>query len=201
MNHGFLIGALLLSACGEETTKQAEPPVQDAPAAAKPAPAAEHTADQMFIDGMVPHHEGAVEMARLAQQRAEHPELEAMGEAMVTAQQAEIDQMKGWRKTWFGSDQTPPMGAPMEHGDMPGMKNMEGMKADMERLKTASPFDLAFLDVMITHHQGAVQMATDAQSKSERPEVKELAAKITADQKKEIEQMKQWRTAWYPEAP
>lgn len=201
MNHGFLISALLLSACGKDAAKPPEPHQPGASPAATHPPEAVHTADQMFIDMMVPHHQGAVEMARMAEQRAEHPELKAMAATMITAQQSEIDQMKSWRKSWFGSDEVPAMGASMDHGDMPGMKSMEGMKADMERLKTATPFDLAFLDAMIPHHEGAVEMATDVQTKSEKAEVKELAAKMVADQKKEIEQMKQWRKAWYPEAP
>ena len=65
--------------------------------------------DAQFIDMMVPHHQGAVEMAKIAQQRAEHPEIAQMAEAIITAQESEIGQMKAWRLAWFGSDETPPM--------------------------------------------------------------------------------------------
>src|SRR5262244_1956442 len=65
--------------------------------------------DQQFVDMMVPHHQGAVEMAKIAQQRAEHPEVKRLAEEIVRSQSSEIEQMKAWRKSWFGSDQTPPM--------------------------------------------------------------------------------------------
>jgi len=50
---------------------------------------------------------------------------------------------------------------------------------------------------MIPHHQGAITMAQDALSKSKRPEIKQLAQEIITSQQKEIDQMKQWRQAWY----
>src|SRR5688572_1179786 len=65
--------------------------------------------DQQFIDMMVPHHQAAVEMAKVAQQRGEHPEVKDMAGAIVRAQEDEIGQMRNWRKSWFGSDETPPM--------------------------------------------------------------------------------------------
>src|SRR5262245_7074093 len=61
--------------------------------------------DQQFIDMMVPHHQGAVEMALTAQERAEHPEILEMADAIIAAQTDEIDQMQAWRLAWFGSEQ------------------------------------------------------------------------------------------------
>ena len=61
-------------------------------------------------------------------------------------------------------------------------------------------FDLRFIDAMIPHHQGAVEMANVAQVKSKRPEIKKLADNIIKSQNQEITQMKQWRQAWYPKA-
>ncbi|MBA2320369.1 MAG: DUF305 domain-containing protein [Deltaproteobacteria bacterium] len=204
--------ASLLTACGDTTPSHAPtagmpashadaPKPTDAPMAHGDAPAQAAPADQMFVDGMVPHHEGAVAMAQIAGKRAEHPELKAMAASMLASQQAEIAQMKSWRKAWYGSDATPAMGAPMSHGDMPGMASMKNMAADIKKLETATPFDLAFLDAMIPHHQGAVDMVQAMGSKLEKTETRELSAKILADQKKEIEQMQAWRAAWYPDAP
>ena len=53
--------------------------------------------DAQFIDMMVPHHQGAVEMALIARARAEHPEVAQLAEAIIQAQEAEIGQMKAWR--------------------------------------------------------------------------------------------------------
>ena len=61
-------------------------------------------------------------------------------------------------------------------------------------------YDLRFIDAMTMHHQGAVVMAKEALEKSKRPEIKQLANNIIKAQNKEIAQMKQWRTAWYPKA-
>lgn len=93
--------------------------------------------DRAFIDMMVPHHQGAVAMAELAQQRAEHPEIKQMAETIITDQEREIMQMKGWRKAWFGSDQTPsldkmPMvpGMGGAHGGHDGGSNTMDMAAE-----------------------------------------------------------------------
>src|SRR5688500_5494735 len=75
--------------------------------------------DQQFIDMMTPHHEGAVEMAKIAQTRAAHAEIKTMASAIITAQQKEIGDMKGWRKRWYGSDQTPTI------GEMPMLEGMD----------------------------------------------------------------------------
>jgi uncharacterized protein (DUF305 family) len=68
---------------------------------------------------------------------------------------------------------------------------------DMDLGAGDAEFDLRFINAMIPHHEGAVTMAQDALSKSKRPEIKKLAQSIITSQQKEIEQMKQWRQAWY----
>jgi uncharacterized protein (DUF305 family) len=71
---------------------------------------------------MVPHHLSAVEMAKIAADRAEHPEIKALAAEIISVQETEIAQMRAWRKDCFGSDQTPPMDSvPM----LPG-REMEG---------------------------------------------------------------------------
>ena len=164
--------------------------------------------DQQFIDMMVPHHQGAVEMAKIAQQRAEHPEIKTLADAIIRAQEGEITQLKAWRKAWFGSDQTPPLdkmpmvpGMGGAHGGQGGGSGTMDMAADVQKLRSAgNPFDKAFIDAMIPHHESAIEAARVAQEKAERPEIKELARAIIADQQREIEQMKQWRQAWYGSA-
>lgn len=160
--------------------------------------------DIQFIDMMVPHHQGAIEMAKIAQQRAERPELAQMANAIVSAQEAEISQMKAWRLDWFGSDQTPPLERmPM----VPGVGGHAGhgtmdMAADVNALRNApEPFDKAFIDAMIPHHQSAIEAARAAETRAERAEIRDLARAIIDDQQREIEQMQQWRQAWYGAVP
>jgi len=150
--------------------------------------------DQMFIAGMVPHHQSAIDMAEMARTRAEHKEIGQLASDIISAQQREIGQMRTWYKQWYGTDQIPQMDEQMMGEMMPGT-DMGGMEAT--DLSKAKPFDKAFIDAMIPHHQSAVMMAQHALKQAKRPEIKQLAQEIIASQEQEITQMKQWRTAWY----
>jgi len=164
------------------------------------------TFDQQFIDMMVPHHLSAVEMAKIAADRGEHPEIKALAADIISAQEIEISQMREWRKDWFGSDQTPPMdampllpGMEME-GDAMGGMEMGGtmdMTTYIEMLRTAQPFDKSFLEAMILHHESAITAAKLAQQNATKAEIKELAAAIIGAQEAEIAQMRGWLAAWY----
>ncbi len=155
--------------------------------------------DQQFIDMMVPHHMMAVAMAQMAIAHATHPELKTLAQSIIASQNDEIGQMKQWRKAWFGSDQTPsmdqmPMLAGMPDSDMMAMMHM---MQDMQGLDTANPFDKAFMQLMIPHHQSAVDAAKIALTQGQHPEIKTLATSIISDQQKEIAQMQGWLKAWY----
>ena len=164
------------------------------------------TFDQQFIDMMVPHHLSAVEMAKIAVDRGEHPELKALAANIVAAQESEIAQMREWRKDWFGSAQTPPIdampllpGMQMEDHSM-GEMEMGGtmdMTTDIETLRNAQPFDKAFLEAMIPHHESAITAAQLAQRSATKAEIKELAAAIVGAQQAEIARMRAWLDAWY----
>ena len=56
--------------------------------------------DRAFIEGMIPHHQGAIDMAKAAQQHAKHQEIKDMAEAIIEAQQSEIDMMNRWMMEW-----------------------------------------------------------------------------------------------------
>lgn len=144
--------------------------------------------DQTFIDGMVPHHLAAVEMAKIAQAKAEHAEIKQMANDIVTSQSKEIDQLKAWRKAWYDSEVIPEGGA----------AHMGGMDTDLQQLENAVPFDKAFIDAMLPHHQSAIEMATEAQTKAKHEEIKQLAKEIVAAQQREVDQMNAWRAQWYP---
>ncbi len=201
--------ALVLAACGGGTTEPASSPASSPPpsvTAASPVSSAttsmpgmghmgtSHTEtgaldDQQFITMMIPHHQMAIDMAKIALERAEHPELKQAAQDIISAQQREIDQMTIWQHEWFG-DATPSASAPLTAGQM-------GMDMDMNALKTAEPFDKAFIDGMIPHHEGAITMAKAVLPVNQRPEIKDLANQIITAQEGEISQMREWRAAWY----
>ena len=154
---------------------------------------------------MVPHHQSAVEMARIAQERSEHEELISMADDIIAAQEAEIARLKAWRLEWFGNDDTPPMEAmPILPGvQMPGMGHDMGgqtmdMTMDIAMLESADPFDLAFLQAMMEHHQSAIDAAGIIVAETQLPELRTLAVGITSSQQAEIDQMESWLAEWYP---
>jgi len=148
--------------------------------------------DERFIDAMVPHHQGAIAMAKVALKNAEHEEIKQLSRNIISSQQAEIEELKGIKKEEFGTSKVP---MEMSQEQMRGM----GMMMDPQELANREPFDTAFIDAMIPHHQSAIEMAKIAHEKSEIPAIKELAANIVSAQQQEIEQLQRWRQQWYPE--
>src|SRR5919112_425960 len=148
--------------------------------------------DERFIDAMVPHHQGAIEMARVALENAEHTEILALAEEIVAAQETEIGQLKAIKQEQFGtSEVSMDMGAE----EMEGM----GMTSDSQELANQEPFDKAFIDNMIPHHESAIEMANVVLEESENPKIREIAGTIVDAQEREVEQMRSWRGEWYPE--
>ncbi|MGL5064903.1 MAG: DUF305 domain-containing protein [Microcoleus sp.] len=155
--------------------------------------------DLRFIDGMVVHHQGAVNMAKEALAKSQRPEMKQLANNIIAAQNREIDRMKEWRKTWYSKASSTPMAYHAQMGHMMAMtpEQMQDMMMSVDLGSADKEFDLRFLNAMIPHHEGALVMAQDALKKSQRPEMKKLSQEILASQKQEIEQMKQWRKAWY----
>jgi uncharacterized protein (DUF305 family) len=147
--------------------------------------------DKAFIDAMVPHHQGAIAMAEVALKNAEHEEIKELSRNIISSQQSEIEELKSIKQEEFGTSNVPMEMSPEQ---MRGM----AMIMDPKRLSKREPFDEAFIDAMIPHHQSAIQMAQVASKQSKIPEIKELAQDIVSAQKREIEQMRRWREQWYP---
>ncbi|AXH93629.1 DUF305 domain-containing protein [Micromonospora aurantiaca] len=153
-------------------------------------------ADVMFAQMMIPHHQQAVEMAGLAPSRAKDPELKDLAAKIKAAQDPEITTMKGWLTAW-GKPTSPPSGHNMPGmsaspgHDMPGMNSdMPGMMSDQEMADLTAAkgtdFDKKFAQMMIAHHNGAIEMAKTEQANGSNPDAKALAAKIAADQAAEV---------------
>lgn len=154
--------------------------------------------DRHFIEQMIPHHADAIAMGHLALEKAEHQEIKNLGQEIINAQSTEIDQMKSWYQQWF-STSVPDVFANTNHGMGSGMMHggMMNNESDIESLRSATPFDKAFIEEMIPHHQMAVMMAQMLKSSTTRPEMKQLADDIIEAQTKEIEQMRNWYSQWY----
>lgn len=156
--------------------------------------------DAHFIEQMIPHHEDAITMAKLAQQKAQKSEVKKLALDIITAQNAEIVQMKAWYKDWYGRELPTGNQVMKQHGMMGNSSGMHmgmmGDQSDMSRLETAADFDKAFVEEMIPHHQMAVMMASMLKNGTQRPEMKKLADDIITAQTNEINQMREWLKNW-----
>lgn len=161
----------------------------------------EDSFDAHFIEQMVPHHEDAITMATLAQQRAIRPELQEMAQNIIDSQGKENEQMEKWYRAWFGKE-LPTGEAVMERHSMMESETemhmgMMGDATDLTRIEEAEDFDIAFVEHMIPHHQMAIMMASMLKEGTERPEMKQLADDIITAQTDEIDQMRQWLQEWH----
>jgi len=147
---------------------------------------AHNDADIAFAMGMVPHHQQAVEMADMILGKDDiNPQVISLAEKIKAAQGPEITLMKGWLDAW---------GSPYESmGDMPGMDMGTGMisEEDMARLDSATGVEASrlFLEQMIEHHNGAIEMANVQTSDGTNPDAVELAKNIIKSQTAEIDEM------------
>jgi uncharacterized protein (DUF305 family) len=131
-------------------------------------------------------------LAKLVDSHTKRPQLRTLADSIVVSQGQEVTLMQGWLKRW-GKPATP---AGTDHGamHMPGMMS----EAQMRQLTVIKnqDFDLAFLNVMTTHHQGAIEMANTELRDGSLPEVKQLAQQIVDVQQGEIDQFNAWQQEW-----
>ncbi|MFI1675554.1 DUF305 domain-containing protein [Streptomyces sp. NPDC020607] len=144
-----------------------------------------NTADFTYTQMMIVHHGQALEMTGLAPGRAESKRVERLASRIAAAQRPEIGAMKGWLKKHGG----PREHAGHDHATMPGMASA----AQLKQLRAAKggAFDELFLKLMITHHSGAVTMATDVLSEGNNIQVEEMANDVVAQQSSEIGRMRE----------
>ncbi|MEK7577250.1 MAG: DUF305 domain-containing protein [Patescibacteria group bacterium] len=155
--------------------------------------------DKHFIEQMIPHHEDAITMAKLAQTKAQRSEVKQLANTIIDSQGKEITQMKDWYTDWFGKAVPTGNQVMNQHGmgNTNGMHmGMMGDASDATRLEQAENFDKVFVEAMIPHHQMAVMMATMLKGGTNRPEMTQLADDIITAQTKEINLMRGWLTTW-----
>jgi uncharacterized protein (DUF305 family) len=198
--------ALLVAACGGDDDDTAPSQDDQAEQTTGEQTSAEHNeADVEFAQMMIPHHRQAVEMAELAAERAEAPEIADLAERIEAAQAPEIEQMTGWLEDW-GEDVPADdagghdMGS-MADGDVAdgtttsadATEGGHGMMSgeDMATLEAASgaEFDRMFAEMMVEHHQGAVDMANDEIENGQYADAIELAEAIVEAQEAEIAEL------------
>jgi uncharacterized protein (DUF305 family) len=148
-----------------------------------PAPSAEHNAaDTMFAQGMIPHHEQAVEMSEMMLQKKDIPAaVTDLAMRIKAAQAPEIETMTGWLKSW---NESATMGAGHSMGGMMGDDDLKQLEAAQGTEATR-----LFLTQMITHHEGAVMMAKTETSQGRNADAIKLSKDIVSAQEAEIKEM------------
>jgi uncharacterized protein (DUF305 family) len=186
-----LTAAFALAACSDESGHD------DQGASAIPESAEFNQADVDFATYMIPHHAQALSMVDLTRDRRLSRPVRQLAEDIMDAQAFEIETMVDWLSAW-----NQPIPATMrDHvnahddgsmdmdADMPGMMSAEDMAA-LEHASDAEFEDL-WLETMIEHHEGAIQMAEDEQADGEYVPALDLAAAIASTQRSEIDLMEQ----------
>lgn len=136
------------------------------------------SSEREFIQGMIPHHQEAVDTAKEVIARGgTTPEIRTLAENIIVAQEKEIADMKMWYQSWYGEAYT-------------DTDTYEPMMRELENLSGAT-LDRVFLEDMIMHHMGAIMMAQSVQPYIEHQEMETLTRAIVSSQSKEIAEMRQ----------
>ena len=164
----LLIGTVGLAACGDDDTSS--------------TPSGPNGTDRAFVAEMIPHHESAIEMAEMAQEKGKSAFVMKLADDIVSTQNDEIAVM---RREDEGLET-----AGVKEGSLGMEDHMTGMDQDPAELEGAADFDKEFLQMMIPHHEGAIAMAEVELDKGGDPELRGIAQDIVRAQEREIGEMR-----------
>ena len=135
----------------------------------------------MFAQGMIPHHQQAIDMSKIALKNGTSAEIKKLAKGIISAQQKEISQLKYWltaTKSSMTMDHDMGMNGMLSKSDLAALKKLKGSK-----------FNTAFLKAMIAHHKGALEMVALLDG-TEISEANRIAGEILKGQSAEISVMK-----------
>lgn len=147
-----------------------------------------NSADLSYAHMMIEHHRQALTMTALVPGRAKSDQVKRLSERISAAQEPEIGAMEGWLKINGGKAKGGHDHSGHGSEPMPGMATA----AQLAQLRAAkgTAFDELFLKLMITHHQGAITMASEALVGGNNVRVEEMATDVVAQQTTEIHRMR-----------
>lgn len=145
-------------------------------------------AEIAFMNMMINHHQGALDMGQLALSRSNRQEIKAIAQQMIDSQSADKQKMIGWLQQWYGLAPEPPS---------PGMQ--QRMTMDMTKLQslTGDDFDREWLLTFRMHHTTAIEASTLLLPRAVHPELKDLAQKTIDSQVAERQQFVTWLQQWF----
>ena len=158
-----MITALLLTGCAASTQSNSE-----------------YSSDDIaFAEMMIPHHEQAIEMSEIAFLNTSNPDVLQLAQEIKVAQSPEIDLMMSWTGVKASTHAGHMMDGTLSQNELSDLREAKGKE-----------FDRLFLEGMIKHHEGAIEMAQDVAA-SKNKEVADLSASIINAQELEIAKMKE----------
>lgn len=179
------IGVLGLAACGSNDTAS---PATQGPADTTASSTPFNDADVTFAQGMIPHHEQAVEMADMALDPniGASEQVRDLATRIKGGQDPEIAMMNDWLTAW-GQPMQMNTGEGHDMSSMNGMMSAEEM--DTLRTMTGAEFDTMWMQMMIRHHEGAIATAQTVKAAGSNPDVLALADLVITAQQSEITEM------------
>ena len=145
--------------------------------------------DERYIDIMAAHHAMAIDMAKLAKDKAEHDEIRDLADDMISTQEKEVEKLSKIKEREFGESHVATEPHPHE-------RSMFAMLS-IDELAKRDPFDKAFIDANIPHHASAIEMAAAAVLQSKIEDIREMSQQIVEAQSEEVGKMIGWRKEWY----
>lgn len=139
--------------------------------------------DAMFMNMMIVHHDQAIKMSELAENRTDNERILELSSNISEAQKAENQQMTEWMRS-LGLE-------PGNHHPMAGMASREEMQ--QLRNSNGSEFNQMFAELMIEHHEGGIEMASSFRETGRHAELKEMQGQMVEAQQNEIEKMREWQ--------
>ncbi|MFO8039972.1 MAG: DUF305 domain-containing protein [Sodalinema sp.] len=144
-----------------------------------------------FLDAMILHHQGAVEMAEDSLEKSQREDIRQLSQEIIETQRDDIAQMQAWRSQWYADAPEAPqmydaqMSQTVEMND--GMMSM--LKMEMDLGAADEDYDQRYMNAMIAHHEGALDMARQVLENSDRPEVEAFANDLIETQMAEVQEM------------
>lgn len=172
-----LVVALIVACQRAETPRQ-------------PRPVPKPAYDLQFLDSMSMHHKHGIEMARVGSEKADSDALRTLAGSMRVHLAEEMEQMQALRERWYRG------AADARNMALPGAAFMRSMDARLMTEQSGQAFDVAFVDMMVPHHQGAIAMAKDAMVKAQHAEVRALARRIAEREQRDIEKLLRLKRQW-----
>lgn len=155
---------------------------------AKESKAAAAPYDLQALDTLAEHHREGIEISKLADDKAEMPEVRSMATNVERDDAEELTRLQAYRTMWFGARQR------AENPNLPGAEGLTPQEMSQLKNLVGEDFDRMFIDKMIEHHRSGIALVNDIKKNTQREELQEMADEMLREQENELELLEQFRS-------